>query len=257
MKRILAALTALAMAGPAAAQSGDWDIHRNEDNKSLMAYTYFTNGLVIAFRCVDGSFGAIVSGLPPSRQERQTLRLQFREEEAYDSGWSTTTDPTVAVGDYPAPLAREFRQGGDLRLTVPRGAADGRNLQFAVELPPSGAAIDEVLTACDRPLVDPRDAELDAIGDGGLPTGLVWTRPPRPSFPLRSNYADGFVVTTCLTNPDGSLRDCQIEMQHPEDSEFGEATLRAIRSARVGSGEQPGEPVPTNRVGFRTVYRMR
>lgn len=268
MKHVFAAIVLLA-AGPAAAQSGslpaprpetpsgDWDLHRDERTRSFMAYTVFSNGLGIAFRCLDGSLGAVVSGLPPAREERQTLRLQFREDEAYDSGWTTTTDPTVAVGDYPAPLAREFRQGGELRLTVPRGAADGRNLQFAVELPPSSAAIDAVLTACERPLVDPRDAELDAIAENGLPYGLTWARPPRPSYPSMSRYAAGFVVTSCITNPDGSLRDCQVEMQHPQDSAFGEATLRAIRRARVQNLETPGAPLPTVRVAFRSIYRMR
>lgn len=257
MKHIFAVLTALAAAGPAAGQSADWDLHRDERNKSFMAYTMFSNGLGIGFRCLDGSFGAVISGLPPSRQERQTLRLQFRDDGAYGSGWTTTTEDTVAVGDYPAPLAREFRQGGQLRLTVPGGAAGGRDLQYAVELPPSNDAIDQVLTACDRPLVDPRDAELDAIAENGLPYGLVWARPPRPSFPSRSRYAAGFVVTSCITDPDGSLRDCQIEMQHPQDSDFGEATLRAIRRARVENSETRGAPLPTARVAFRTIYQMR
>jgi hypothetical protein len=65
------------------------------------------------------------------------------------------------------------------------------------------------------------------------------------------------VVTSCITNPDGSLRDCQVEMQHPQDSAFGEATLRAIRRARVQNLETPGAPLPTVRVAFRSIYRMR
>lgn len=265
-RRLPALIAALAVAVAPAAQAqesastaGDWDIHRDEAGKSVMAYTVFSNGLGVAFRCLDGSFGAVLSGLPPAarRETRRTLRVGFGDRDAFNTMWTNTTDDTVAVADYPAMLAREFRQGGALRLTVPGGAGDGRNLQYAVELPPSSAAIDTVLTVCDRPLVDPHDAELDAIADSGLSQGVVWSRPPRPSFPARSRYAEGFVVTTCLTNPDGSLRDCQIEMQHPQDSEFGRATLHAIRRARIENSAGDDAPIPTVRVGFRTQFLMR
>ena len=257
MNRPIAALLACAIAMPALAQdaAGDWDLHRDPRKKMVLAYTAFDVGLSVAFRCIDGSFNAVVAGLPPAAGDRRMLRLGFRDNEAYESMWTATTDASVVVGDFPAPLAREFRQGGTLRVTVPGGAADGRNLRYDVELPASNGAIDETLMACGRALVDPRDSELRAIGETGLPAGLTWSRAPRPRFPEGGRYASGFVVLTCINNADGSLRDCLVEMEHPHDSRFGRATLDAVGRARIQLTDQPDAPVPVRRVSFRTRYR--
>lgn len=250
-------MLACAIALPARAQdtAEDWDVVRDPAKKSVLAFTTYDSGISIAFRCIDRSLNAVLAGLPPSRETRRRLRLQFRDGEPYESMWTSTRNNSVVVGDYPAPLARDFRQGGRLQIDIAGGAADGRNLRHIVELPTSNAAIDEVLTRCERPLVDPRDAELEATGDTGLPCGLDWRRPPRPEFPS-DRYAWGFVVTTCITNPDGTLRDCEIEMEHPQDGNFGDATLRAIRRARVRNAAEPDAPVPTVRVGFHVQYVM-
>lgn len=255
MKRPLVTLLTCAVALPALAQdaSADWDLVRDPAKKSVLAFTTFDVGLSVAFRCIDGSLNTVIAGLPASREARRTLQLGFGDNEAYDTVWSTTTSPTVVVGDFPAVLAREFRRGGVLKLTVPRGAEDGRNLRYEVELPASSGAIDEVLTSCGRPLVDPRDAIMEAIPDSGLPTGLDWTRRPQPSFPS-TRYASGFVVTTCLSAPEGTLQDCVVEMEHPHDSGFGEAVLRSTRRARLRNTAQPGQPVPVRLVSFRTSF---
>lgn len=257
MKRPLVTLLACAVALPALAQDAprDWDLVRDPAKKSVLAFSTFDVGLSVGFRCIDGSFNAVLAGLPPSRNRRRALELTFREGDPFMSMWTTTTDRSVAVSDFPAPLAREFRQGGQLQVMVPGAAADGRNIRYVVELPGSNVAIDEALTACDRPLVDPRDAELAAIGESELPVGFAWQRRPQPRFPA-TRYAEGFVVTTCLTSPDGPLRDCVVEMEHPHDGGFGEATLRAARRARVLNMAQPGAPVPVRRVSFRTNFVM-
>lgn len=256
--RALAGLLVMCAAAPSFAQDAtqDWDIRRDPARKSILAFTIYDSGLSVAFRCVDESLNVVIAGLPPSRATRQTLRLTFRDAEAHDWGWTTTTNNTVVVGDYPAPLARSFRLGGRLQVEVPQGAADGRNLRHIIDLPASNAAIEEVLTACKRPLVDSRDAELTSVTATGLPVGLDWQRPPRAEFP-ESRYAGGYVVTTCIANPDGTLRDCQIEMEHPGDGQFGEAVLRAIRRSRVRNTAQPDAPVPGVRVGFRTTFITR
>lgn len=255
MKRPLVTLLACAVALPALAQdaSRDWDVVRDPEKKSVLAFTTFDVGLTVAFRCVNGSLNTVIAGLPASLKDRRTLQLGFQDRPAYDSVWTATTDQSVVVGDFPAMLARDFREGGSLKLTVPGGAADGRNLRFEVELPASNGAIDEVLTSCGRPLVDPRDEIMEAIPDTGLPVGLDWARQPRPSFPA-TYYANGFVVTTCLTAPDGSLRDCAVEMEHPHDSGFGRATLRSMRNARLRNTAQPGQPVPAQLVSFRLFF---
>lgn len=258
MNRVLVVLAASAVASPALSQatSGDWDISRDPAKKSVLAYTVFDNGLSVGFRCIDGSFNVVMAGLPPSDEERRTLQLAFRDDEARPTMWSSATDSTVVVGDFPAPLAREFRQGGALQVTVPGGAADGRNLRYEVELPASSSAVDEALTACDRPLVDPRDAELEAIGASGVTGGVAWDRMPRARYPS-PRYAGGFVVLTCVTTPEGRLRDCVVEMEHPHDGRFGKAALDATRQARVRNAEDRTRPVPVRRISFRINFRMR
>lgn len=257
MKRPLVALLVSAVALPALAQDAprDWDIHRDPVGKSVLAFSTFDVGLSVGFRCIDGSFNAVLAGLPPSEDRRRALQLTFRDGNPFMSMWTTTTDRSVAVSDFPAPLARDFRQGGQLQVMIPQGATDGRNLRYVIELPGSNAAIDEALTACGRPLVDPRDAELEAIGESELPVGLDWQSRPRPRFPT-TRYAEGFVVTTCLTTPEGRLRACVIEMEHPHNGGFGRATLRAAESARLRNVAQPGAPVPVRQVSFRTNYRQ-
>lgn len=255
MTRPLAVLLACAVALPALAQdaASDWDLVRDPANESVLAFISFDVGLSVAFRCVDGSLNTLVAGLPASRQDRRTLQLGFRDDPMYDSVWTATTDRTVVVGDFPARLARDFRQGGSLKLTVPGGAEGGRNLRYEVELPASGAAIDAVLTSCGRPLVDPRDAIMEAIPETGLPVGLAWARAPSARYP-RTHYARGFVVTTCLTRPDGGLEDCVVEMEHPHDGGFGAAALRSTERARLRNTAQPGQPAPVGLVSFRTTF---
>ncbi|WP_374516079.1 hypothetical protein [Brevundimonas sp.] len=229
-------ILALAVALPAVAQDAarDWDLHRNTRTDAIMAYTVYDNGLGIAVRCVDGGYEAFLSGLPAAGAgETRTLDVAFADEELGPQSWNVGVNDTIAVSSFPAPFARKLRQGGRLQIRVPDGAGPGRALRYDVTLPASPGSIDETLTACERPLVDPRDAGLDALPDNGLPENLVWARRPVVDYPSRTRYARGFAVTTCLVDPDGALRDCTIETEHPRDGGFGEETLQAVRRARV------------------------
>lgn len=256
MKRTLTALLACAVALPALAQdaSGDWDLAQRRD--LLVAYTQFDNGVSIATRCADGGFEAVIGGLPPAGPATsRPLRIAFGDKELVESRWNVATDDTIAVSELPAPFARELREGGRLRILVPGGAEGGRNLMYDVVLPASSASIDQTLTTCDRPLVDPRDAELEALQEDGVPRNLAWAVRPRAEFP-NTRYARGFAVITCVSNPDGSLRDCAIESEHPRDGRFGEATLASARRARLQNLANPGAPVPVGRVLYKTHFLM-
>ncbi|HST91527.1 MAG TPA: hypothetical protein VLJ13_04950, partial [Brevundimonas sp.] len=249
-------LLAYAIAVPALAQeaSADWDLSNNQRQKLLVAYTQFDNGLSIATRCSDGRFEAVLAGLPPAgRASSRVLRIAFGDDSLSDRQWTVATDDTIAVAEMPAPFARQLREGGRLRVLVPNGAADGRNLMYDLQLPGSSVSIDQTLTACERPLVDPRDPELNALEAEGLPRNLIWAERPAPQYP-GNNYARGFAVVSCLSNPDGRLRDCAVESEHPHDGRFGAATLRAARRARVQDANTPGAPVPTAFVAFKTHY---
>jgi hypothetical protein len=258
MKRILTAFLACAIALPALAQdaSADWDLAQDQRKKLLVAYTQFDNGVSIATRCADGGFEAVIGGLPPAgRATSRALRIAFGDEELVESRWNVATDDTIAVSELPAPFARELREGGRLRILVPGGAAGGRNLMYDVVLPASSASIDQTLTTCDRPLVDPRDAELEALQEDGVPRNLAWAVRPQPQYPS-TRYARGFAVATCVSNPDGSLRDCTIESEHPRDGRFGQSTLAAARRARLQNLAEPGAPLPVVRVLYKTHFIM-
>lgn len=261
MKNAVVALAVALSAGSAVSQDApntgeDWDLVKDEAKKTVIAYVTTTTGLSIATRCVNGGFSALLLGLPetPRRNKTRPLGLTFRDEEGSEWRWNVTTDRTAVVADFPAPFARELRQGGRLQIVVPNGGGEGRNLRYDLELPASGSAIDQTLTACGRALQDPRDRELDAIAEDGLQVGMRWDRQIRPRYPSQSGYAEGFAVTTCVAQPDGKLRDCVIETEHPADGRFGEAVLKAARDATVAyDGDQPTAP---RMMAFRVNFIM-
>lgn len=255
--RLLISLALSAVAASASAQEAptDWDVQRDPANQSLIAFVPMTTGLAVGVRCIKGDLAAIIAGLPEvGRNDRvRTLKIGAPGH-LHDSRWNVTTDRTVAIADYPAPFARRLREGGPISIMIPGGTGEGRNLRHDLDLPASSAAIDEVLTACDRPLVDPRDALLPEIGAGGLPSGVAWERQPRPVFP-RSNYASGYAVVSCMMTADGRLEQCLLEAQHPADSAFGRAAMRSTDAARLTSpNEAPGRFTP-RMVAFRFNFR--
>jgi hypothetical protein len=257
MKRIVSVLALLAIALPALAQDAtDWSILRDARKKTVVAFTDFDSGISIAVRCVDKSYEAIIGGLPEIRGETRRLTLRFpNEDHDHEETWNVATNSSIAVSSFPALFARELREGGTLNLVVPQGAADGRNLRYVITLPPSPSAIDETLTACSRPLVDPRDAEVVDIGEGGLPDGINWAQRPRPRYP-NTNYARGFAVITCLSNPDGSVKDCVVESEHPQEAGFGAAALRGARDARLQSTTGNTGSIRSRLISFRTNFYM-
>lgn len=267
MKSILTAgLAAIGLlaAGSGAAQPTtnqsveDWDMTRDPSKKLVLAHIGLSSGLMIATRCMNGRFDVLLAGLPPApgRDLTRPLSLGWDGDVGSPSTWNVTTDRTVVLASFPAASARRLREGGRLQVSVPNGASDGRTLRHDVELPSSSAAIEETLTACGRPLVDPRDALLSDVPAGGLSAPARWSRPPRPNYPGSSRYASGYAVATCVTQPDGKLGDCVIESEHPSDGRFGEATLSAARRAEVViDGEERGRYTP-RMVSFRSTFIM-
>ena len=258
--KALLPLIVVAGAGAALAQdvTDDWEVIRQPEQKTVFAFVPTSTGLTIGFRCVDGVYGAVMGGLPEApRQARiRTLGIAMADDPLHQSTWSVTTDRTVALADYPATMARNLRKGGAVSIVIPGGAGEGRNLRHNLVLPASSAAIDETLTACGRPLEDPRDTLLPEITESGLPDGVTWARAPRPSYP-RTNYSEGYAVVTCAVQPNGGVDQCQIESEFPVDGGFGRNALRATDDARIVSpGETAGQYAPRI-VGFRVNYVMR
>ena len=258
--RLVPILCILSLAAPALAQDAvaDWDIHRDARQRQVMAFTVFDSGIGISARCTDGAYEAVVIGLPeaPGDAGSRTIGVAFSDDEIAMQRWNVAVNRAVAHSELPAPFARRLRQGGRLQLVVPDGAGPGRNVRYDLTLPASAAAIDETLTTCRRPLVDARDAELADLPEGGLPMGLTWARAPRAEFP-ETRYARGFALITCVALPDGGLRDCMVESEHPADGGFGESALRAARRGRVQMGDDSDGPIPAVKVQFRANFIVR
>ncbi len=262
--RRLLALPLIAIATSVLAQDqADWTLARNESGKVLLAYTEFDVGIGIAIRCSDGGLEALISGLPPSDEDLRTLGIGFPpvegEEDSgriHDQQWNVAVDKTMAVSGLPAPFARNVRKGGSLQLRVPGAGEGGRTIRYVLDLPASNAAIDQTLAACGRPLVDPRDAAWEDVGQNGLPSDLNWSRPPRPSYPGTPRYERGFAVVSCIADPQGRPQDCVVETEHPRDAGFGEATLRATRAARLTNTLNPDAAISPQRFNFRANYTV-
>ena len=255
--RLVSVVCLLAIASPTLAQqtAPDWDVHRDARQRLVMAYTAFDNGLAISVRCRKNSYEAVVHGLPaaPEQPGTRSIGISFGDDDQWMQRWNVAIDRTVALSEMPAPFARKLRLGGRLQLVLPDGAGPGRNLRYDLTLPTSAAAIDETLTACARPLTDPRDIEREALSEGGLPVDLTWGRRPSVQYPA-NRYARGFALVTCLTSPNGALRDCTVESEHPADGEFGDAALRAARRATVRRTDGTDAPIPVRLVQFRTNF---
>jgi TonB family protein len=257
LKRGLTILAVVATAFPALAQDTlrDWDFRQNTRDRVTLASAELDNGLSLAVRCVDGSLEALMLGLPEptAGQETRPLEIAFGADQLQPQTWNVGIDRSIAVSELPAPFARKLREGGRLQVRVPRAAAGGRNLRYDLTLPASSTAIDRVLSSCRRPLVDPRDAELAALPELGLPIGVRWARAPRAEFPTGTHYARGFAVVSCMTTNSGVLRDCVIESEHPGQAGFGRAALRAAERARTRQDKPEGVFQPV-KVVFRSQF---
>lgn len=258
--RSLAILALLAGASPVLAQDAgdDWDFTRDQDRKLVAASTTFSNGLSIAVRCIDGRYDALIGGLPPvDGEETRRISLQFGDKEAKERSWYVGNNASVAVSELPARLARDLRDGGRLQIRLEDPSDAERRLRYDVELPSSSAFVDQTLQACDRDLMDPRDALIDELGDNGLPPKFEWVNRPRPEYPSGDTFTRGFAVLSCLTRSDGGVRDCVVESENPVGGGFAEAALRGSRNARVRNTADPDTPTPSRMIVFSVNFRMR
>lgn len=273
MTRLLAACSLIAAASalalPASAQSDadaptDWELVRMPEKKTLAAVAAFDNGLGLVARCTDGVYDVMITGLPEAARRDSSRQLGFRvgdDGELVERAWTVARERTAAFSRAPAPLVRQLAKGGKLQIVVP-GENGGRRTRYVMELGASAAALEETLTTCDRPLVDPRDSQIEGDGRDGLPAGVSWAIAPRPSFPVGVNGqspSEGYVSLTCVTLSDGRLNGCQIEAEQPPGFFLGRSTLRAMDRARVQVSEEARAAgmTPEGRVIlFTVVFKM-
>ncbi|WP_292070658.1 hypothetical protein [Brevundimonas sp. UBA7534] len=243
-RSILLLLISFATAAPAVAwcqdDPSDWALTRAPEAKAVVATISFTNGLSLIARCQDGVYDIIIQGLPEVAGATRALSLQVGEGgEAKSSTWSVGTNRSVAFSRIPAIVARDLAGGGALQITVPPDKEGERRIRYVMDIEPSSTAIEQTLTACGRPLVDPRMTGIDKMegnGQDGLPAFVQWRSPPRPTFPEPVGGrmpTRGYVVLTCLAKEDGSLTDCQTESEVPAGYNLGRSVERALPRARV------------------------
>lgn len=255
----LAALLGASVVSPSAeAQTppaGRWALIEQEG--ATAALVRFSSGIDIMVRCRGETLDALIAGLPPTTGRRRELRRSGADDPVQSESWLLAEDPAAAFSEVPARFARSLREGGPMNVVVPGAGANGRNLRYVLDIPSDTAAIDTTLAACGRPVVDPRDDLVELTGDGSPPGGLGWETPPRPVYPEGfATYDWGFASLSCLTKPDGSLEQCQVEAQNPPNGPFGASALRATRNARLQVTEQPDAPVPRRVIVFSTRFDM-
>lgn len=225
------------------AEPRDWTLSVMPEHKATVAMIQFTPGLTLVARCMDGVYDLLIRGLPAAPGRDLTRELGFMVGEAGEARmtiWTVGEDRTTAFSRLPAPVARLLAQGGPLQITVPPGQ-DRRRIRYVMALDPSSTALGETLRACGRPLVDPRDDDAEGEGQDGLPTAIVWGRQPRASFPppVRGRSpTHGYVVLSCRALADGSLRECEVESEHPRGFELSDAALRSVDRARVRATDE-------------------
>jgi hypothetical protein len=249
----LAALPAVAQEAPAQ----DWVLTQVREQDAVVAAAPFSNGITVVARCSDNVFALILMGLPEADRSATTRRLILLvgdETRERPYSWSVASDRSAAFSRVPALTARQLMKGGKLQIIVP-GEPGGRRTRYVMSVRPSESALQDVLSRCGRPIVDPRDDLL--LGDGqGLPEGLHWVTQPRPTAPgsnVHRAATGGSVTLSCTIGAGGRLTDCEVEDEFPHGANLAQAVSRSTDAARVGQTErsrEAGESFEGRRVVF-------
>ncbi|MFA4898152.1 MAG: hypothetical protein WC563_01380 [Brevundimonas sp.] len=237
------------------------------ERKAVLATIDFTSGLAIAARCVDGAYDVLISGLPeaPRRDMSRELGIQAGDqEEPYTSVWTVGTQRNTAFSRIPAVVARDLAKGGKLQVIVP-STSGGPRTRYVMDLDPSSTAIEQTLTACGRPMIDPREArakEIDGNGQDGLPDTVQWQTMPRPVFPASVNGRsplEGYVVLSCVLTDAGQMTECQTESEQPAGYNLWRSVERSLPRARLKLSEQAaaaGLSLAGRMVRFSVTFKM-
>lgn len=238
------------------AVSQDWALIEAPDRNAVLAVTSFDSGIILSARCVNGIYDVTINGLPRSRTVSRELRVSIGNQAMETETWTVGDDPTAAFSRLPAFLARRLAKGGQLQIGVP-GAGGRPGTRYVMDLPPSPTVLQQTLTACGRPLVDPRDQDMDPNAPDGLSGGVTWGVMPRVPLPdsVNGRYVENASVSvSCVVTSEGRLRDCVIESEHPPGYRFGAAVSRALRGGRVRLTEDGGPPLEGRLVTFTVVF---
>jgi len=213
---ILSGLVAAAAFGWAAAQADDgWDVVADPARDRVAAGVQFGGGVSFAVQCQAGQLTVALGGMP-------TTDASIRHFDATRGGgasrltWWNTHPGSPVLTSTDVRAVRFLRAGGN--VTFASAAGEARPSRMQIELPTNPAGLDQVLTACGSPLVDPRDALTD-VGD------LLLEGPRVEIFGDLSRYPAIRVEISCVVRG-GKMADCQSDHETPSAPQVGRETAR-------------------------------
>lgn len=243
----------------------DWTVVRFTEEPTIVATASFDNGIKLIARCMDDVYDVIVGGLPPAprRQVSREIGLLVGDDTVERmTTWTIGEAADTAFSRVPALVARKLAEGGQVQIIIPPQRRGGPRTRYVMDLTPSSTALERTLTACGRPLVDPRDNDADGNGQDGLPVSIEWVRQPRVEFPapVRGRMPmRGYVTLTCVIQAEGRLGDCQIESEQPARYNLGKEVREALDTARVRPSREAqaaGRPFEGRLILFTVAFSM-
>ncbi|MDI6626015.1 MAG: hypothetical protein QME55_14895 [Brevundimonas sp.] len=227
----------LAAVSPSIGQeaSEDWNLITDPAQRVTLATLDFGD-TGLALRCKADVLEFLLIGTPTTSATFRDVRVTAGGIADEGQAWSSPPGFAVLSASEPGRLARQLRAGGDLIVQLEPASPNEPALRYQMATPPSAAALDRVLSACEEPLADDWDL-LPRLGTDG---GVTWARGPRPEFPgaaLHANARHGSVQLGCIVPADGRLRECRILSETPPDLGFGEKALSSALRSRIALPE--------------------
>lgn len=243
-------LAALAAASPAFGQ--DWQTLPGTENGVLAAAAQWSSGVAIVARCSNGDFDVLLPLAAPVEGTEASVTYTFDDAETpSEQTWAISDGGEAVFASMPARFVRQLRGSERLVLTVDDGSPPRQ--RYELDIDGETSPLVDVLEACDKPLVDPRDAMTVKAG------AVRWERPPRPQYPakaLRERVAEGRATLSCLATAQGRLELCEIEGESPYGYDFGQAAIRAVSAARVQVDAAEDGSEPKALITFTVRFRL-
>lgn len=216
-RSLLIAAVVLGFAGPVTAQTtDDWDVSTDPGRGLTVASVEYSSGAILRVQCHAGQLDVGISGLRASPSDSRPYSRTLPDGGLIQSYWTGSSSTGTLLSAQPIRDARSFKAGGALKLAW--GTDAHPPLSIDLDLPSQSTGIDQVLTACGRPLVDPRDRRM-AVND------LMLEGPKLEISDKAARYGDIQVEISCVVTA-GRLAECQSDHESPTAPEVGEDTAR-------------------------------
>ena len=234
---VMIGLLAICAANPAFAQTAPdhWETEIDTQRQITTAGVRYRNGYGLAVQCRAGSLSMILFTVPSTGIETSAGYRRLRTGVGSDllsNYWQITGNGTAAIRNGYARGVRQLRAGG--RFTVKSDAQEPEtNQDIVFTLPNDPSGIDQVLQACGRPTIDPRD-ELRDVSEH------VRLNINHPGLRIDSRRLGSMAYEySCIVADDERVRDCVVETETPSGRGLSERLLRSAPTARFDFSEAP------------------